>query len=96
MSEKLISTMTVGDLESLITAIVRREMKTTLPFIEARHNAKETAKILECSAPTLRSWGKRGLIQATKIGGKNYYTSSSIKAFIEKKIVAAPNLQPLN
>lgn len=93
MAEKLVSTMTVVELESLITEIVRREMKSTLPFVEARYNTKETAKILACTLPTLRSWRLRKLISATKIGGKNYYTSSSIKAFIENKSMTVNNKQ---
>lgn len=85
MLDKKVSALKVSELELLITTIIRRESKIGTPAIELRYNSTETAKILECTPSTLRSWRKRGLISATKIGKKNYYLESSIRAFIDNK-----------
>lgn len=74
MQDSLLVTLTVGQLSTLISDIVRNEIKATIPPPPAKFlNAKEVASLLRCSEPTLRTHIKKGLLTKHKFGKKVLY-----------------------
>lgn len=74
MNDSMVVTLTVGQLSNLISDIVRKEIKETIPPPPVKFlNAKEVAATLRCSQPTLRTHIRKGLLTKHKFGNKVLY-----------------------
>lgn len=80
MNDSMIVTLTVGQLSTLISDIVRKEIKDTIPPPPIKFlNAKEVASILRCSQPTLRTHIKKGILKKHKFGRKVLYKQNEVE-----------------
>lgn len=74
MNDSMLVTLTVGQLSTLISDILRKEIKEIIPPPPAKFlTAKEVASLLRCSEPTLRTHIKKGLLKKHKFGKKVLY-----------------------
>lgn len=80
MNDSMIVTLTVGQLSTLISNIVRKEIKESIPPPPTKFlNAKEVASILRCSPPTLRTHIKKGRLNKYYFGKKALYKQNEVE-----------------
>ena len=83
MQDSLLVTLTVGQLSTIISEIVRNEIKEAIPPPPTKFlNAKEVASLLRCSQPTLRTHIKKGILNKHKFGHKVLYKQNEVEELV--------------
>lgn len=79
--DTLVVTLTINQLTSIITDVLQKALKESLPEPPVKFlNSKESAALLRCSEPTLRNHIKRGHIPKHKFGKKTLFKLQEVEA----------------
>lgn len=86
--ENLLVQLSVGDLQQLISDVVKNELQKITDAIKLNPKEsdkendfltrEETAKLLKVSTTTLFLWNRDSVLKAKKIGRRVYYSKSEV------------------
>lgn len=86
--ENLLVQLSVGDLQQLISDVVKNELQKITDAIKLNPKESEnendfltreaTAKLLSVSTTTLFLWDRNSILKAKKIGRRVYYSKSEV------------------
>lgn len=78
-----VTTISVEELIDLMRKTVREELRLVPRKRKKPYTGMEVDALFDISAPTRHNWRKKGYIEATKIGGRTYYTAESVEKHFE-------------
>ena len=79
-------TVTEEDLKSMITDVVRTEIRLVPRRRKKPYTGIEVDTLFDISSPTRHAWAKKGLIERVTVGGRIYYSAISVEAHFQNKI----------